>query len=129
MVNDPIANFITQIRNAVAVKKERVEIPYSKLIHALASILQREGYLVSVEKSGKEPTKSLLVTLSYEKGAPFRGIKRVSRLSRRVYLGVRGIRPVKFGYGRLILTTPQGLMTGEEARKKRLGGEALIKVW
>jgi small subunit ribosomal protein S8 len=128
MVNDPIADLLVRIKNASAVGKERVSLPYSQIKFSIAQILAREGYLAEVEKNKK--TGELAITLSYPAGAPaLNGVKRISKPSRRMYLGVRDVRPVKRGKGLLVLSTPAGILTGKEAREKRVGGEALFEIW
>ena len=109
-------------------KKERVLVPVSSIIKALADVLTREGYIDEVTRPRKNG--SLNISLRYRDGRPaIQGVKRISKLSRRLYLGVRDIRPVKRGHGLLILSTPAGILTGTEAREKRVGGEALFEIW
>lgn len=131
MVGDPVGDFIIRIKNASAVKKDAISAPYSKLRHAVADALQKKGYLTSVEKKGKNAKKTLEVSLRYGKGgaAAIHGVKRVSRPGRRLYVGTKEIYPVKYGKGSLIISTPKGILTDEEARKERVGGEALFKIW
>jgi len=130
MVNDPVGDFIIQLKNAGMVGKGEVNLPYSKLKHAIAEKLADAGYVASVEKSGKKVKKTLEVTLKYDGGKhQIRGVKRVSKPGRRMYLGVSEIYPVKFGKGSRILSTPAGILTGEEARKKNVGGEELFIIW
>lgn len=131
MVNDPVADFIIQIKNAGAVRKAEVCLPYSKLKHAIADKLVAEGYLKSAQKKGKKVKKTLEVELVYtESGAHrIRGVERISKPGRRMYTGTADIYPVKFGTGKIILSTPQGILTGEEARKENVGGEQLFKIW
>ncbi len=131
MVADPIADFITRLRNAGAVRTESVSVPYSKLKHAIADKLLAHGYVRGVEKHGRKAKKTLEVTLAFKKDGSHRieGAARVSRLGCRSYLKSAEIMPVKFGKGSLILSTPKGIMTGDEARKEKVGGEALFKIW
>ena len=130
MVNDPIADFIIRIKNASAAKRDSATAPYSKLVFEIAELLKREGFLKEVSKRGKKVKKFIDLELSYEDGIPnVRGAERVSRLSRRVYLKKSDVKPVKFGHGILVLSTPQGLYTDKEARKHGVGGEALFKIW
>lgn len=130
MVNDPVGDFITQLKNAGAVRKETVSVPYSKLKAAVADALVRSGYVTSAAKRGKKVRKTLDVELKYADGVhAIAGVKRVSKPGRRVYVGATDIHPVKFGAGALILSTPEGILTGEEARKKRVGGEQLFIIW
>ena|SRR3989344_3612145 len=131
MVTDSIGDFIIRLKNASAVGKREVMVPYSNLRHAVAETLRKEGYLVSVEKHGKKAKKSLAVELSYLKsGAPrIAGVARVSKPGRRIYGRLIGLRPVKSGKGSLILSTPKGILTDRQARRERVGGELLFKIW
>ncbi len=130
MVTDPISNFIIGIKNAARVGKPSVRVPYSQLKEAIADVLIREGFLENAEKKGKRVRKYLEVTLAFENSrARVSDVKRVSKPSKRVYTNVREIMPVRHGHGRMILSTPQGIMTGEEARKAKVGGEVLFLIW
>ena len=130
MVSDPIADFIIQLKNAGAVKKEEVALPYSKLKFAIAEKLAAAGFVGAVEKKGKGVKKTLHVALKYENGRHFiRGVKRISKPGRRLYAGVAEIHPVKFGHGKLVLSTPQGILTDDEARELNVGGEQLFTIW
>lgn len=131
MVNDPVSDFIIRIKNAGMVQKENLSVPYSKLKHAIAEKLVDAGYIADVSKRGKKIKKTLDVTLKYdEKGAHVvHDVKRVSKPGRRVYMQVADIHPIKFGRGKRILSTPQGILTGEEAREKNVGGEELFIIW
>lgn len=131
MVNDPVADFIIQLKNAGMVKKSEVSIPYSKLKHAIADKLVENGYIASATKRGKKVKKSLDVTLKYNEGGTHQilGVSRISKPGRRLYIGVQEIHPIKFGKGKLILSTPTGILTGEEAKEKNVGGEQLFIIW
>ena len=128
MVTDPISDFLIRISNASKVGKESVSVPSSKMVRSLATLLVREGYIVEADKNTK--TNSMSVTLAYKNGRPaINGVKRISKLSRRIYMGVVDIKPVKRGHGLLVLSTPAGVVTGKEAKLKRVGGEALFEIW
>ena len=128
MVTDPISDLLVRLQNASRVGHTHVNLPSSRMKIAVAEVLQKEGYIAEVEKPKKNHTLSL--TLAYKNNVPvISGFKRISKLSRRMYTGVRDIRPVKRGYGLLVLTTPGGVMSGKEARQKRLGGEVLFEIW
>ena len=131
MVGDSVGDFIIQLKNAGMVGKKQVSLPYSKLKAAIADKLVAEGYLLKAEKEGKKATKTLEVTLKYkEKGAhSISGVKRVSKPGRRLYIKSSEVYPIKFGKGRIILSTPAGILTGEEARKQNVGGEQLFIIW
>jgi len=130
-VSDPIADFITQIKNAGAAGKTAVVMPYSKATAAVADVLKQEGYLVRVDKQGRKVGKSIVVGIGYDDAQRPRvhDVKRISKPSRRVYVRVGDIRPVRQGYGTLVLSTSEGVLTGDEARKRGVGGEALFEIW
>jgi len=127
---DPIADMITSIQNAGAARKELATIPYSKLKFAISNLLLKEGYLSSVNRKGKKDHKFIEIGIAYEGEQP-KIIKasRVSKLSRRSYTGFRNIRPLRQGHGDFIISTPKGIITGREARKRKVGGEVLFKIW
>ncbi|HEV7449185.1 MAG TPA: 30S ribosomal protein S8 [Candidatus Paceibacterota bacterium] len=127
MVNDPIADFLVRLQNASMVGHTSVALPYSSIKNAIAKILEREGYLANVIKKNN----SLVVGLSYAaSGRPaINGVKRISKPSRRMYMGVRDVQPIKRGHGLLVLSTPAGVVSGKEAREKRVGGEVLFEIW
>lgn len=109
------------------VGKASVSLPFSQMKLSIAEILTREGYLAGIDK--KKP-HNLTVSLVYKNGRPaISGVKRISKPSRRLYMGVREIKPIKRGYGLLVLSTPAGILTGKEAHTKRVGGEALFEIW
>ena len=131
-MTDPIADMLVRLKNASAVGKEAVHVPYSALKAAVANVLYQEGYISGVEnKNG-----NLALTLVYlpaqadkDKRPAVSGAKRISKPSRRVYMGVRDVRPVKSGHGLVVLSTPAGVVSGKEARAKRVGGEVLFEIW
>ncbi|MFH0846113.1 MAG: 30S ribosomal protein S8 [Patescibacteria group bacterium] len=131
MSKDIVSEFIIGIKNAGKADKKTVKFQYSNLKETLAELLKKEGYLESVNKIGKAPKKVLEVGIAYkEKNTPkIIDVKRISKLSKRIYLGSNDIPKVKNGYGKIILSTSQGVMTGDEARKAKIGGEALFKIW
>ena len=133
---DPISEMLTRIRNAVRAGHLRVSMPSSKMKVRIAEVLAKEGFVgeiaVSDEENGK---RTLTIDLTYltvdrttQEGA-IRQITRVSREGQRIYVRSADIRPVKNGHGISIISTSQGVMTGKEARKKRLGGEVICEVW
>ena len=131
MTTDPIADFLTRIRNGARAKHPRVDLPSSNLKVELARILKDEGYLSNfkvVEEKGK---KTLRVFLRYtpDRRSVITDLKRISRPGSRRYTGKTGIRAVMGGMGISILSTPRGLMTGNAARKEGVGGELLCEVW
>jgi len=126
MVVDPIADFLTRIRNAQMARQTQVTIPYSKVKHNIAKVMKKNDFLVSVEKdeSGKFP--SLVLGLPEEKTLT---LNRVSKCGQRIYTDADGIRKVLNGLGIAIISTSHGIMTGYEARSKRIGGELLCEVY
>lgn len=130
MVGDPIGDLIVQIKNAYRAGKASIVVPHSKLKEAVARILARERYLSDVRLTGEYPKKMLVLSLRYEGAKPvLTDVRRKSKPGLRTYVGVREIPTVLGGRGVAILSTPQGIMTGKEARKKHLGGELLCEVW
>ena len=130
MVTDPIGDMLAQIRNAGGAKKASFSLPYSKLRFAVATALLKEGYIASVVKKGKKVVRLMEIGLLYSAGKPrVSGTARLSKPSRRVYYGVDDIKQVRQGYGLLMLSTPEGILSGSEAKKKKVGGEALFKIW
>jgi small subunit ribosomal protein S8 len=130
MVNDPVGDMIIRLKNANAVQKESVQIPYSKLKEAIALSLRKAGFVADVSKEGEGVKKMLVVTLKYQAGeGAIRGVKRISKPGRRLYAGFSDVHQVKYGKGALILSTPRGILTDSEARKVRAGGETLFKIW
>jgi small subunit ribosomal protein S8 len=131
MTTDSIADLINRLKNAGAVKKQSVSVPFSMLKMAVAEKLKDAGYVKAVEKKGKKVKKTLEVVLQYNDSGEhaIANVKRISKPGRRVYKGFREVRPVRYGHGALILSTPRGIMTDTEARKEKVGGEALFEIW
>lgn len=134
MLSDPIADMLTRIRNALMVGHTTVAIPHSKMKVAIAEILKEEGYIEDVTVGGETPEKMLHVKLKYwgkrrERRPVITNLKRVSKPGRRVYVSKDEIPWVMSGMGISILTTPQGVMTGQKARRLGVGGEVLCCVW
>ena len=131
MVNDTIGDFIIRLKNAGAVKKESISVPFSSLKLAVAEKLKDAGFVASIDKKGKKVRKTLDVVLKYDTEGihVIHGVKRISKPGRRVYRSVSEIMPVRYGYGTLVLSTPKGILTGKEARKENVGGEALFEIW
>ncbi len=130
MVKDNVANLIVKIKNAGNAGNVTTEVAYSKLAEAILTLLEREGYIKSFTKVGKKVIKSIQVELAYEDGKhKIEGVERVSKLSKRTYAGVAGMRPIRSGYGLLVVSTPKGILTEKEARKEHVGGELLFKIW
>jgi len=131
MVNDPIADMLTRIRNASMVKQKQVVMPSSKIKVGIAQILLQEGFIEGYTVTDEKPQPNLIVRLKYtpQGRSVIRGLERVSRPGRRYYAGFKDIPWVRSGLGINIISTPKGLMTGRRARRERLGGEILCNVW
>ena len=129
-MTDPIADMLTRIRNALVVKHEEVDIPASNMKKEIARILLAEGYINGYELTG-ENKETLKVSLKYgPKGEKvISGLKRISKPGLRIYAGKDELPKVLGGLGIAIISTPKGVMTDKEARKKNHGGEILAYVW
>jgi small subunit ribosomal protein S8 len=128
-VNDPISDMLTRIRNANRALLPVVAVPHSKLKESLAGILKREGYISDFSVEGQLP-KALKMKLKYQgKKSVIEGLRRVSTPGLRRYVGSTDIPRVRGGLGVAVLSTSEGVMTGNQARKKNLGGELLCFVW
>ncbi len=118
------------MKNASLAGKETVAFPYSKLKNSIAVCLEREGYVSGVAKKSKKGFPVLEVSLIYtDKKPKIQEVERISKQSRRVYFGMNDINTVKGGFGMLVLSTPKGILSGKQARKEQVGGEALFKIW
>jgi len=133
MLTDPIADMLTRIRNAIAVKRPYVDVPTSRLKRGLAEVLKREGYIwdwqeVPVEDS---PVPMLRIELKYGANGEdlIQHIKRISTPGRRVYRKAKQLRPVLGGLGIMILSTSSGILSDREARRKNIGGEVLCELY
>ena len=127
---DPIADLITRIKNASAARKGSVSMPYSKMKEAVLVVLEKEGYIGSIEKKGKQIFKTLEIGLVYDQFGPkIKGAERISKLSKRVYSGTKDIKRIKQGQGIMLISSPKGIVTDSEARKQKVGGELLFKMW
>lgn len=133
MLTDPIADLLARLRNAAMARHDVTHVPASRVKKAIAEVLRDEGYLgdVTQEEWGPSKRQTLTVRLKYvaDEGVAFRGLKRVSRPGRRVYVRHDKIPRVLSGLGVSILSTSQGVMTDREARRRGLGGELLCEVW
>ena len=127
---DQIADLITRIRNAIMVGKNEILVPTSKLKVGVVEVLKKNGYVAEYEVIEGAPRGVLKVTIN-ESGtvAKINEISKVSKPGRRVYSAAEDLPTIKSGRGMVIVSTSKGLMTGREAKKNRLGGEILVKVW
>jgi small subunit ribosomal protein S8 len=130
MVTDPISNFIISIKNASDARKDSISVPYSALKENIAHVLMKGGYVSAVEKKGKKVIKTLEVGLVYIGDEPrVHGVDRISKPSRRVYQGAKDIRMFKSGFGNTVISTPKGVLLDVDAKKNKVGGEVLFKIW
>ena len=130
-MSDPIADMCTRIRNAVAARHESVRVPASKQKRAMADVLQSEGFIASYAQEEDGPRNYLNLTLNYreDRTSLISGIRRVSRPGLRVYVNRRQIPRVYGGLGIAVVSTSQGVMTGQDAWRNKVGGEILCYVW
>ncbi len=130
IVNDPIADMLTRIRNAMVARHETLTVPASKMKKAIASILLNEGFVKSVDFIAEGPQGAIKIALKYSaQKSVITGLKRISKPGLRVYAQVDQIPKVLGGLGIAILSTSQGVMTDRDARAKAIGGEVLAYVW
>ena len=129
-MTDPITDMLNQIRNAQAVAKTEVVLPFSNLKNEIALMLVKKDFLDDAKKVVKGKSKMLKISLKYKNGLPtIEGLRRVSKPGQRIYLGVNDIKKVKGGVGLSVISTSKGLMTNSQAKKAKLGGEVLLEVW
>jgi len=131
MMTDPISDMIIRIKNASMAGKDVVVMPQSKVKVAIAGKLKERGIVSDVAMRGKNVSKTIELTLTRnERGMyKFRDVKRISKPGCRVYFGTQDIRPVMGGSGSLVISTPKGILFGDEARKEQVGGEPLFEIW
>jgi len=130
MMTDPIADFLIRIKNGYMAHKKQVIVPYSRIKDALAKLLVKEGYLGEVKIRSQKGIKELALDLMYENKIPkLTEVVRMSKSGRKMYVKKDKIPKVLGGLGILVLSTPQGLMTDKQARKKQVGGEIICKIW
>ena len=140
VITDPIADMLVRLRNAGSAGKSLVYVPYSDLKLRIVHVLMKEGYIASISRKtlkGKTTERMIEIGLQYDlpaqAGGPsqprVRGAERVSRPSRRLYLGAKDIHPVHQGHGIVLLSMPKGVLTGDAAREEHVGGEIICKIW
>jgi len=130
-LTDPVADMLTRIRNACRAQHKTVDIPSSKMKESIASLLEREGYILDYQVLPDNKQNVLRVRLKYleDKKNAIEGIRRVSKPSIRIYVNRKEVRPVRKYMGIAILSTTHGILTDREARAKGVGGEVLCEVW
>lgn len=130
MVTDPISDLIIRLQNASFAGKDSVNVLYSKFAENVAHALKKAGYISSVEKKGKLFDKEIVLGLvTFETGPRIHGVERISKPSRRIYQKSTDIRMYRSGFGNTFLSTPKGILIDEEAKKFKVGGEVLFKIW
>jgi small subunit ribosomal protein S8 len=130
MINDPISDMLTRIRNAVRIERRFVDVPLSRLRIGIADVLKREGYIWDYTEVEGDPAKILRIELKYGPNGEkiIQTVRRVSRPGRRVYAKCGELKPVLNGMGISIVSTSQGVISDREARQQKLGGEVLAEV-
>jgi len=127
---DPIANMLIALKHGGIAGKQSIAVPYSGYKASIAKVLLDKGYITSFEKKAREKGDLLELGVQYINNEPrIHGVKRISKSSRRVYLPVKNIRSIKFGFGMTVLSTPKGVLSGDDARKEQVGGEVLFEIW
>ncbi len=131
MINDPIADMLTRIRNANRVRHKEVAIPLSKIKEEIAAILKEEGFIADYKIKETSPNNMIVIKLKYDenKKAAIVGLKRISKPGLRVYVGADEIPNVLNGLGIAIISTSRGVMTNKKARSENIGGEVLAYIW
>ncbi len=130
MYTDPISDMLTRIRNALAVSKSELVLPYSKFKHNLANVLLAEGFISGVnELPGRMKMLQLNLKYAVDGDAVITGLKRISSPGQRIYLPAERIPRTNGGYGITIVSTSKGLLTDKQARKQKVGGEVVCQIW
>lgn len=131
MYTDPIADYLTRIRNGIMAGHDAVVVPASKIKERISAVLKQEGYIHGYKAVEHEGRDYIVINLKYVKDGKnvIHGLKRISTPGLRVYVGAQEITEVNGGLGIAILTTPKGLLTGKDAKKQNVGGEILAHVW
>ncbi|HEC94165.1 MAG TPA: 30S ribosomal protein S8 [Candidatus Kaiserbacteria bacterium] len=129
MVSDRVGDFIIRLKNASAIHREEVVAPYSKHIHAIAQKLRELGFLTEVEQTSNKRELHVVIAYADDGSARLRDVRRISKPGRRVYISHRDAHVVAGGTGVRIISTPSGIVSDAQARRNRLGGEALFEIW
>ena len=129
--SDPVADMLTKVRNAVAVRHEKVDVPTSKLKLEIVKILKTEGYIKNFKKVQEDGKNIIRIFLKYDgqNNSVIHGMKKISTPGRRVYAGYKDLPRVYNGYGTVIVSTSAGVTTGKKAAEKMVGGELICTVW
>jgi len=123
-------DLLTKIRNGQAVKKETVKSPYSNMDFSIAELLVSHKFLDGASKKGRMPKRIIDLKLKYNDGkGAIQDVRILSKPSKRVYASYKDLRPIRQGYGLLVLSTPKGIMDGKVAKKQKVGGQLLFEIW
>ena len=129
-MTDPISDMLTRIRNAQAVKKDYVDIPFSGVNFRIAMLLEEKKMVKEVRLVKEKDFKVIKIILKYEDGKPIiGGLKRISKPGQRIYKKTKEIKKVRGGFGFSIISTPKGILTDSQARKEKVGGELICEIW
>jgi small subunit ribosomal protein S8 len=129
MVVDNISNLIISIKNASTAGKDYLNVPATKISNAILNVLKENNFIQDFSKKDKD-SKTIKVVLKYEDGTPvITDVKRISKNSKRVYQSSKEIKNIKRGYGISVLSTPNGVLSGQQAREQKVGGEVLFEIW
>lgn len=128
---DPVADMITRLRNGGAAQKLSISLPHSNLLESIAKVLKETEYIKDLSVNGEEAKPQLVLELSYDNEgvSKIEHVRRLSGPSRRSYVGVGEIPRVRGGHGDVVLSTPEGILTGDKARQQHVGGELLFEIW
>lgn len=128
--NDSISDFLARVKNAYAARHKSLEVPFVRTLSEIGKILEKEKFVKEVKVVTESKRKKLLITLDYpHRKSAITDVKRISKPGLRVYTSKNNIPRVLGGFGAVIISTPEGIMTGKEAKKRNLGGEIMCKVW
>lgn len=125
---DKISNLLISLKNAGAIGKEKINVPFSKFTLSILEVLKANEYIKAIHPTPESYKIEVVLNYDNKKNHKISDVKRISKLGRRVYYKVTDIKKIKHGYGNVILSTPQGIMTGREARAKQTGGEVLFEI-
>lgn len=131
MMTDPLSDMLTRIRNALMMKHSQVTIPYSKLKEAVLKVVEDCGFVKGYEVLSEGIRKQLVVQLKYSESGQgtIAALRKVSKPSRKIFSGYEDLKPYRRGLGVQILSTSKGILSDEEARKQKVGGEVLMEIW
>jgi small subunit ribosomal protein S8 len=127
-MTDPIADYLTRLRNASRVKQEKTCVPYSKMKEQISNVLLKKKYIQGFEVKKNDKFKEIIVSLNQWTKEPL-NLKRISKPGQRIYLGTKDLTRIRSGMGSIVVSTSKGIMSGDEARRLKIGGEILCEVY